>query len=93
MVAQEQGQPWAAMSCPPFLLAVSRSRVSPVPAPPQWSLEVRVREGQLADTVNHCFLASCSPLLIQVAMTHSECLATDSFIPWRRQDEEWCALT
>lgn len=92
-VAQGQGQPRAAMSCPPFLLAASRSRVSPAPAPAPRSLEVPGEGRPVADTVNHCFPASCWPLLIQVATTHSECLATDSFIPWRRQDEGWCALT
>lgn len=41
------------------------------------SLELRVKRGEFSDTVNHCFLAGCLPLLIQVAITHSEYLATN----------------
>lgn len=61
------------------------------PSPP--SLGLRVQSGKLSEIVNHRFLAGCSPLLIQVAITHSEYLATNWFFLWRRQNEECFALT
>lgn len=50
---------------------VSRAR------PSRQSLGLRVKRGARSEIVNHCFLAGCLPLLIQVAITHSEYLATN----------------
>lgn len=89
-LTRSRGRP--RLPCPPFPEGCRQESRLPEPGHPSrvWHFGFRVK---LSEIVNHCFPADCLPLLIQVAISHSEYLSTNEFSLWRWQDEECFALT
>lgn len=72
-VTREQGQRGCTNPEPRSAGCRREACLSPAARPQQ----SRAGWRELSEIVNHCFLAGCLPSLIQVAITHSEYLATN----------------